>query len=142
MGEGHVAKWGDNMMAWENFLPTFDFSFRADSKPSSSTMQPPSYPCLLLKVFFSLFFSLFFFPFYPNLSSSTLPSPSPPPCLTLTQVISHQCHLNTTTTAPTLWPLQLLPHHPLWACQPPAASTLTHVMGTHKPPHCRHPYCA
>jgi len=41
MGEGHIAKGGDNMMVWENLLPTFNFSFHADSKPSSA-VQPPS----------------------------------------------------------------------------------------------------
>src|SRR6266702_7297309 len=82
-----------------------------------------------------LFFPFLFsssFPFHPNLSAAT--SPSPPPHVTLTQVISCQCHLNTATTAPTLWPLQPLPCHPLWAHQPPAAPTLTRVVGTQATP--------
>ncbi len=45
MGEGHVAKGGDNMMVWEKLLPMFDFSFRADSKPSSTVS------CILSKVY-------------------------------------------------------------------------------------------
>src|SRR6266702_2708640 len=68
MGEGHVAKGGDNTTAWEKLLPTLDFSFscrsRADSKPSSSAVQPAlSYPCSLSQVFFPFFIFFHFFPF-------------------------------------------------------------------------------
>ena len=138
MGEGHVAKGGDNMTVWEKLLPTFNFSFCADSKPSAAF-----YPCLLSQVFFSLFFFLPFFPFIQTCQLQHhhhlhLMSPSH-------KVISCQCHLNTATTAPTLWPLQPLPcHHlwahqplpchPLWAHQPPAAPTLTCVVGTQATP--------
>ncbi len=48
--------------------------------------------------------------------SSSLP---PPPRLALTQAISHPRHLDTATTAPTLWPLQLPPCHPLRGAKHP-----------------------
>src|SRR6266702_3763965 len=112
------------MMVWEKLLPMFDFSFRDFSFRAVQTVQTvslhphppcircavPSYPCLL-------FFS--FFPFHPNLSAAMSSLLPPPPCLALTQVISHQHHLNTATTTPTLWPLQLLPHHPLQGAKHP-----------------------
>src|SRR6266702_7031343 len=136
------------MMVWEKLLPMLNFSFLCrHSKPPSSSMQPPpSYPCSLSQVFFPFFF-FSFFPFHLNLSAAT--SPSPPPCLTLTQVISRRCHhqphrrhLNTATTAPTPWPLQPPPRHPLQACQLPVAPALTRIAGTHKPPCCRRPHCS
>src|SRR6266702_2265658 len=147
-GRGPHSQRGDNTTVWEKLLPTFDFSFRADS-----TVSLPCSPCSLLSVlavaslffpflFFFFFFFFSFFPFHLNLSAATSLSPSPPPCLTLTQVISRQRHLNTTTTAPTPWPLQPPLCHPLQVCQPPAVSALTRVMGTHKPPHCHRPHYA
>src|SRR6266571_9293880 len=115
--------------------------------PSLSAVQPPpSYPCSLSQVLFPFFF-FSFFPFHLNLSAVT--SPSPPPHLALTQAISHRrrhqprCrHLNTATTAPTPWPLQPPPRHPLQARQLPVAPALTRVAGTHKPPRCRRPRCS
>ncbi len=95
---------------------------------------PPSYSCLLPQVFFSIF------PFHLNLSAA-----SPPPHLAhlaLTQVISHQCQLNTTTTAPTPWPLQPPPCHLLQACHPSIAPALTCIVGIHKPPHHHHHHCS
>ncbi len=59
-----------------------------------------------MQVFFS------FFPFHLNLSAATSLSLLPPPRLALTQAISRQHHLDTATTAPTLWLLQLPPRHP------------------------------
>src|SRR6266702_2891171 len=98
------------MTAWEKLLPTFDFSFRADSKPSSTVQSPP----IRARSFFS------FFPFHPNLSAATSSSsPPPPPRLALTQVISRWCHLDTATTTPTPWPLQPPPRHPLWGAKLP-----------------------
>ncbi len=72
-----------------------------------------SYPC-------SLFFS--FFPFHPNLSAATSSSSPPPPCLALIQAISRRHHLDTTTTAPTSWPLQPPPRHPLRGAKYPLHS--------------------
>src|SRR6266581_153730 len=101
----------------------------------------PRPPCSPLLSVLALFFS--FFPFHPNLSAAMSSSSLPPPRLALTQVISHWCHLNTTTTAPTLWPLQPLPCHPLQGAKHPLDShSLTCVMGTHKPPRCHRPHCA
>src|SRR6266571_951143 len=94
------------MTVWEKLLPTFDFSFRADradSKPSSAMQSPP----ICARSFFS------FFPFHLNLSAVTSSSSPPPPRLALTQAISCRRHLDTATTAPTPWPLQPPPHHPL-----------------------------
>src|SRR6266702_6973986 len=129
-------------------FPRSTLVFRAD------TVSPPRPPCSPLhpirarcrKSFFPFsFFS--FFPFHPNLSAAT--SPSPPPRLALTQAISRRCrhqprrrHLDTTTTAPTPWPLQPPPRHPLRACQLPVAPALTRVVGTRKPPRCRRPHCS
>ena len=112
MGVGHVVKGGDNTTAWEKLLPTFDFSFRADradSKPSSAVQSPP----IRARSFFS------FFPFHPNLSAATSSSSPPPPRLALTQAISRRRHLDTATTAPTPWPLQPPPRHPLWGAKYP-----------------------
>src|SRR6266702_5298261 len=151
-GRGPRSQRGDNTTAWEKLLPTFDFSFRADFR-ADSTVSLPRSPCSLLSVlavaslfspflFFFFFFFFSFFSFYLNLLSATSLSPSPPPCLALTQAISRRRHLNTTTTAPTPWPLQPPPRHPLRACQPPAASALTRVVGTHKPPRRPRPHYA
>src|SRR6266702_1470008 len=123
------------MMVWEKLLPMFDFSFRDFSFRAVQTVQTvslhphppcircavPSYPCLL-------FFS--FFPFHPNLSAAMSSSSSPPPRLTLTQAISCQRHLNTATTAPTPWPLQLPPCHPLQGAEHPLDS-LSHMCHRH-----------
>ncbi len=57
-------------------------------------------------------------------------SSSPPPRLTLTQAISCQRHLNTATTAPTPWPLQLPPCHPLQGAEHPLDS-LSHMCHRH-----------
>src|SRR6266702_2974837 len=62
MGEGHVAKGGDNTMVWEKLLPTFDFSFHADSadsKPLSARQSPPIHACS-------------FFPFFPFIQTCQL----------------------------------------------------------------------
>src|SRR6266702_453984 len=147
-GRGPRSQRGDNTTAWEKLLPTFGFSFRADS-----TVSLPRSPCSLLSMlavaslffpflFFFFFFFFSFFPFHLNLSAATSLSPSPPRCLALTQVISRRRHPNTTTTAPTPWPLQPPPHHPLRVCQPPAVSALTRVVGKHKPPHRPRPHYA
>jgi len=62
MGEGHVAKGGNNMMAWEKLLPTFDFSFCAEA---FLVCHAAFYLCSLSQVFSFLFLFLFlpFFPF-------------------------------------------------------------------------------
>ncbi len=54
MGEGHVAKGGDNMTAWEKLLPTFDFSFRQTVSPHLLCS-----PLLSVLAVASLFFFLF-----------------------------------------------------------------------------------
>src|SRR6266702_4023764 len=117
MGEGHVAKGGTIRRRGKSCfpLPTFDFSFRADSadsKPSSAVQSPP----IRARSFFP------FFPFHPNLSSATTTSSPPPPRLALTQAISRRRHLDTTTTAPTSWPLQPPPRHPLRGAKYPLHS--------------------
>ena len=128
---GPRSQRGDNTTAWEKLLPTFDFSFRADSKPSSAVQSPP----IRTRSFFPFF--------HPNLSAAMSSSSSPPPRLALTQAISRRRHLDTATTAPTPWPLQPPPRHPLRGAKHPLDSlSLTHVAGTHKPPCRRHPHCA
>ena len=61
MGEGHVAKGGTTWRHGKSCFPHLTLVFHADSKPSSSAVQPPpSYLCLLLQVFFPFsFFPLF-----------------------------------------------------------------------------------
>src|SRR6266702_2574106 len=115
-------------------LPTFDFSFRADSadsKPLSAVQSPPIH-------------ARSFFPFFPfskpvscdddDFATSTLPHPhtgdipSVPP-----RHHNYRTNLMATTTAAT---------SPFSGSQVPAALALTRVMGTHKPPCCHHPHCA
>ncbi len=131
---GPHSQGGDNTTSWEKLLPTFNFSFRADSsKPLSAVQTPPIHACCC-KSFFP------FFPFHPNLSAVT--SLPPLPHLALTHAISPQHHLDAATTTPTLWPLQPLPLPPFVGSQAPAGLALTHTTGTHKPPRCHHPHCA
>src|SRR6266702_1234808 len=86
-GRGPRSQRGDNTTAWEKLLPTFGFSFRADS-----TVSLPRSPCSLLSMlavaslffpflFFFFFFFFSFFPFPLNPSASTSPPPSPSLCL-------------------------------------------------------------
>src|SRR6266702_2547174 len=122
------------MTAWEKLLPTFDFSFhadRADSKPLSTMQSPSIHACS--------FFS--FFPFHLNLSAATSSLSPPPPHLTLTQVISCQRHLDTTTTTPTV-ATTTAATSPFVGSQAPAELALTHIAGTHNPPCHHHPHCA
>src|SRR6266702_3074935 len=86
---------------------------------TGQTVSPRPLCSPLLSVL-ALFFS--FFPFHLNLSAATSSSSPPPPHLALTQAISCWRHLDTTTTAPTSWPLQPLPHHPFRGAKYPLHS--------------------
>src|SRR6266702_4616704 len=102
MGEGHIAKGGTIQWRGKSCFPRSTLLF----------VQSVS-PCLPCSTLLSILALFFFFPFHPNLSAATTTSSPPPPCLALTQAISCQCHLDTATTAPTPWPLQPPPRHPL-----------------------------
>src|SRR6266702_3987105 len=99
--------------------------------PSSSAVQPPpSYPCSLSQVLFPFFF-FSFFPFHPNLSAAT--SPSPPPHLALTQAISRRrCH------QPHRPPLDTGLLHPPVACKHPPHLPSRACMPPIRPPHNHH----
>src|SRR6266702_2814939 len=121
-------------------LPTFDFSFRADSfladSADSKSPRPPCSPLLsVLDLFF--LFSLSSEPVSCDVvvvAASTSPRPhtgdipSAPP-----RYHNYRTNLVAATTAAT---------SPFAGSQVPAALALTRVAGTHKPPRRRRPHCA
>src|SRR6266702_1330428 len=121
-------------------LPTFDFSFRADSfLADSAASKSPRPPCSPLLSVLALFF-LFSFSSEPVscnvvvVTASTSPRPHTGDILLVPpQYHNYRTNLVAATTAAT---------SPFAGSQVSTALALTRVVGTHKPP-CHHcPHCA